>query len=354
MKRIVLIIGLCIGGFLLHAMPLSAQSPIRVGTTAAAFLDIGYGMAGCAMGDAYVSVVGDLSATYWNPAGLSFMDRSSAMFSYQPWLGGITTFFTAAGVNLPQMGTLAIALIGVDYGEMAVTSVEMQQGTGETFFASDYAFDLSYGRKLATWFGFGATAKYIRSSIWHTSASAMAIDLGVLFETPFFSPSGRETDGLKIGMSLSNYGSKMQYSGIDLLRSVDIAPDESGNYKDSRANLETDQWDLPLIFRIGMSIHPVASVHHRLTLAVDALHANNNNETLNVGAEYMLNAPGMGKFFIRGGYRALFLQDSEFGPTFGFGLVKNFIGNAAVQFDYAYRDIGLLGYISTFGVNLSL
>ena len=53
---------------LLLSGDLLAQKPIRVGTTAAEFLSIGYGSAGCAMGDAYVGVVDDISGVYWNPA----------------------------------------------------------------------------------------------------------------------------------------------------------------------------------------------------------------------------------------------------------------------------------------------
>jgi len=330
----------------------TAQSPSRVGTTAASFLEIGYGPAGCAMGDAYVSVANDISSLYWNPAGLSFMEQNSVMFSYQPWFADINTFYTVAGLVIPQMGTLAIGIIGMNSGEMKVTSVEMQQGTGEMFHVSDYAYNLSFARKLVTWFGFGATVKYIRSSIWHTSANAMALDLGVLIETKFFSTTGREENGLKIGMSLSNYGTKMRYTGIDLLNSVDIAPNEAGNYKDSKASFDTDEWDIPLIFRVGVSIQPIVSTYQKLTLAADALHVNNNNETVNVGAEYMFNAPGVGKLFLRGGYRAFFLEDSEFGPTFGFGVLKHFMGNSGIQFDYTYRDIGILGYVSTFGAKV--
>ena len=340
---------------LLPSVVTLAQTPIRVGTTAAAFLDIGYGPSGQAMGDAYVSVVNDLSGIYWNPAGLAFMEQNAILFSYQPWVADINTYFVAAGVVIPHIVTLGVGLIGVNYGEMDVTSVEMQEGTGEKFYASDYAVNLSIGRRLATWFAFGATAKYIRSSIWHTNANAIAIDLGVLIETPFFTVTGSESNGLKIGMSLSNYGTKMRYSGIDLLRSVDIAPDESGNYKDSQALLVTDEWDIPLIFRVGVSVQPVVSLHHQLTLAVDALHTNNYSETINIGAEYAVTLIGMGKCFFRGGYRAAFMnqtemEKSEFGPTFGVGVAKNFVGNTSIQFDYTYRDIGILGYINSFGL----
>ena len=50
-----------------------AQEPYRVGTTSASFLEIGIGGAGIAMGDAYVASAGDLSAIYWNPAGLALL-----------------------------------------------------------------------------------------------------------------------------------------------------------------------------------------------------------------------------------------------------------------------------------------
>src|SRR3990172_7600761 len=201
MKRILLIMLLLTMLCTLEYNTSYAQSPIRVGTTAAEFLGIGYGAAGCALGDAYVSMVTDISGVYWNPAGLSYMTNGQALFTYQPWLVDISTYFSAVGINLENYGTMAIGLIGVNYGEMKVTTVEFQQGTGETFFASDYSFSFSYGRRLASWFGFRATAKYIRSSIWHTNASAMAVDLGVLIQTPFFSASGSEDKGMRIGMS---------------------------------------------------------------------------------------------------------------------------------------------------------
>jgi hypothetical protein len=339
--------------FLLFFASGYAQGPIRVGTTSAEFLTIGYGPAGIALGNSYVSMAHDISSLYWNPGGLSFMENNEVLFNYQPWLVDINTFFTAVGFVVPDYGTFAIGLIGVNYGDMKVTTVEMQQGTGEKFNANDYAFYLSYGRKLATWFGFGASVKYVRSSIWHTSASAFAIDLGVSINTPFFSPTGSELNGLKIGMSLSNYGTPLQYEGLDLIRSVDISPDEAGNYKDSEVNFSTGHWELPLIFRVGVSIQPIVTSQHQLALTADALHVNSNSESVNVGAEYMLTAPGVGKFFLRGGYRALFMDDSEFGLTFGVGILKQFFGNTGIGFDYAYRDIGILGNINTFSISVA-
>ena len=67
------------------------------------------------------------------------------------------------------------------------------------------------------WFSFGANAKYLTSKIWHSEASAFALDLGVQVQTDLLAFGGKRNDGMKIGMSISNYGTRMQYDGIDLL-----------------------------------------------------------------------------------------------------------------------------------------
>ena len=83
--------------------------------------------------------------------------------------------------------------------------------------------------------------------------------------------------------------------------------------------------------------------NQRITLAVDALHPNNNSESVNVGAEYGLKIPGTGAFYLRGGYKALFMEESEFGLSLGSGIELNFLNNLGLKIDYAYRGVGVLG-----------
>ncbi|HEM49289.1 MAG TPA: PorV/PorQ family protein [Caldithrix sp.] len=327
------------------------NGPHRNGTTAMNFLEIGFGSSGLAMGEAYVSMAEDISAIYWNPAGLAFMKHSEVQFSIQPWVVDINTSFAGAGMVIPSLGTIAVGLIYLDYGQMDVLTVDYPEGTGEVFSASDYAFSLSYARKITNWFGFGANFKYIGETIQHMSASALALDLGVRINTAFFSPTGERIDGLKIGMSISNYGTRMSFSGQDMLNYIDIEPDEYGNYGYAQAEYKPEEWELPLIFRLGMSLNVMKIQDHRITLALDAIHPNNNMETVNLGGEYELNLPAVGNFYLRGGYKALFLEDSEFGVTFGGGIQKLLMNNISLKIDYAYRSIGLLGdyHCYTFG-----
>ncbi|MGC9513073.1 MAG: PorV/PorQ family protein [Fidelibacterota bacterium] len=322
---------------------IQAQEPYRVGTTAANFLELGVGSAGIAMGDAYVSVARDLSAIYWNPAGLANLQKNEVQVMYQPWIADINNAFASVAVVVPRLGTIAAGIFTQNYGEEEVTTLAMQDGTGETYTANEIAATLAFSRKLAVWFSFGASAKLIHSSIWHMSATAAAVDLGVLVNTHFFTFGGEREDGLNIGMSISNYGSRISYDGIDLLNPIDIKPNENGNYADVPGQFRMQAWELPLIFRIGFSLNPVNTGIHKLTLAADALHPNNNSESVNLGAEYSLTFPGSATISLRGGYKGLFMDQSQFGPTFGAGLKLLLLNNTALKFDYAWRDVGLFG-----------
>lgn len=349
MKKIILTIllfTLCTAGLLFP------QKTNRVGTTTANFLEYGFGSAGSALGDAYVSQVNDISAIYWNPAGLAFMKQNEAQFVLQPWLVDINTSFVGAGFVVPRMGTIALGIFNVNYGEMEVTTMSQQEGTGEMFSSSDFAFSAGYGLALTDWFAFGATGKFVRSEIRHMSARALAVDLGVIVNTMFFSPTGERADGMLIGMSISNYGTRMRYDGIDLLQLIDIVPDENGNFETVPGQFRTAEWELPLIFRIGFTVNPIVTSNNRVKLSVDALHPNFSAEFVNLGAEYEFNVPGTGRFSLRAGYKGLFLPDSEYGLSIGGGVVKYLMNNIGLKLDYAYRDVGILGKVHSYTLGI--
>lgn len=330
---------------------LQAQKPYRVGTTVANFLEIGYGSMAGAMGDAHAAVDnGDISSTYWNPASLGYRDKNEAFVLVQPWVADMNTSSAAISYVEPSLGTFAGSVIIMNYGTEDVTTIANPNGTGEKYDGMDFCLSLSYGRKLVDWFSFGFSAKYISTQIWHETASAVAMDLGAIVNTKFFAWTDKPGDGLNIGMSISNYGTRLTYDGIDLKQSVDIAPDENGNYANVPARYELDDGELPLIFRLGVSIYPYKSEMHSLQLAIDALHPNNNSESINIGCQYIFNMPSYGQLFIRGGYKGLFMDQSDYGLSLGFGVLLKMFGNQSVKFDYAYRDHNILGNINSFSV----
>ncbi len=324
-----------------------ALEPYRYGTTTANFLEIGLGGSGNAMGDAQVAYTTDLMSIYWNPAGMAFMRQSEAKFINQPYIADIGMQFAGVGLVLPGIGTVGLGFTHLGYGDdMDVTTLERPDGTGEKYSASDNAFTISFARRLVQWFAFGASAKYINSNIWHSSGRAMALDLGAIVHSDFFAGKYRE-DGLKIGMSISNYGTRMKFDGMDLLEPIDISKDEGGNYSDVSGKYNLTAWELPLLFRIGISAHKHVTQYQRITLAIDALHPNNNHEYVNIGAEYKMTIPVAGDFFLRGGFKGISekerMNSAVYGPTFGVGLINTITPGFAIKLDFAYRGYGILG-----------
>ncbi|MEL1230798.1 MAG: PorV/PorQ family protein [Candidatus Neomarinimicrobiota bacterium] len=336
---------------------LLGQTINRYGTTTANFLEIGIGSRATSMGDAYVAVANDVSSIYWNPAGLSNVPNSSALFMVQPWLVDVDMLFAGGAVVVPKIGVFGLGITHLDYGQMDVTNLEYQNGTGERFGASDMAATFTFSRKIVSWFSFGSSMKYISSKIWHSSANAFAVDLGVLVNTKFFSFTGNDKDGLNIGMSISNYGTRMQYDGIDSYQPIDISEFEDGNYGDVAGQFRTSQWELPLIFRIGFALKPIVSNTVNLTVSADALHPNNNAESLNIGAALDYKIPSFGQVSLtsgaKNGMRSINSDGDNFSITFGFGVKMFHLGNKSLSIDYSYKPMGILGNVQIYTVGVS-
>jgi len=99
-----------------------------------------------------------------------------------------------------------------------------------------------------------------------------------------------------------------------------------------------DEWDLPLIYRVGLSMKILESDMHSIIISADALHPNDYNEFVNLGFEYGF----MERVFLRAGYKSLFKKESEEGLTAGLGLLYYLTDYMPLKVDYAYADFGRL------------
>jgi hypothetical protein len=309
---------------------LEAKQVTKSGTTAAPFLNVDVGARGVGMGSAYVSTTEDATAMYWNPAGLARVKGNQAVFSHAQWIADIGMSYAAVAMNLGNIGSIGVSGQFETMDEMERTTILQPDGTGEMFGAGSYAFGLTYARNLTDRFSIGMSAKYIHERIFHTGASGAAVDIGALFDTQFY--------GMKIGMSITNYGTKMQLGGRDLQTQKDPDPTVSGNNENIPATMKTDPYDLPLLFRVGVSVDVLKGYgKSNLILAVDALHPNDDYESVNVGCEYTFNK----MVSLRAGYKSLFNKESEEGLSLGAGLEYP-IGSMKVSLDYAFHDFGIL------------
>ncbi len=308
--------------------PVMAQEIRKVGTSAATFLQIPVGARATGMGSSFVSMMNDPTAIYWNPSVMSSVNSNALVVDHSLWMPGI--YFDFAGLVLPvdNLGTFGISVTILHTDEMEVTTVEEPMGTGETFTASSFALGFSYSRYLTDRFSIGGTFKYIQETIFNSAATGIAFDVGTIYETPF--------EGIRLGASISNFGTKMHMTGDDLNIRVDPAPDQEGNNQSIVGKINTDEFDLPLIMRIGISGELINTQDFRFTLSADGVNPNDNSQSMNLGGEIgLLNE----KILLRSGYKDLFLTESESDLTFGISVNEiNVFGEVLISVEYAYQN----------------
>ncbi len=333
MKRLIILIVLVTASTMMYG-----QS--KVGSTAAPFLSIGIGPRAVGMGGAFTATANDITALYWNPAGISRMGGSAAYFSHTKWFADINFNYAAAALSLGDWGTVGASVTYLDYGETEITTIKEPEGTGATYGAKDLAMGLHYAMNLTDRFSIGGTVKYVQQKIWNTSASSVAFDLGVLFLSEIY--------GLRIGATISNFGGEMTMDGKDLYVLYDIDNTQYGNNDQILAKLKTDPFPLPLTFKVGVAMDVINTSDFRFTAGVDALHPSDNSESLNVGGEIAYK----NMLAVRAGYKSLGLNNAEEGLTLGFGLNYDFAPGLGLSFDYAYQDFGILKNTQYFSMGI--
>lgn len=312
---------------LVLAIAPGANAQDKVGTTAAPFLTVGIGARALAMGSAQVATAGGPTALYWNPSAITQMRTSGFEFSHTEWFVGSSYEHAALVLNLGGAGHLGISLLSLNYGEMEVTTVTNPDGTGELFTPRDISVGATYSRALTDRFSLGGTVKFINQRIRNESASGAAVDLGVTYVTDF--------RGLRIGMTMMNFGTSMKMDGRDLRQAIDIDDQIAGNNPRLGALLETDSWALPLTFTVGVAMDAVQMGDSRLTVSLDAAAPADNAQAANVGLEYSFRD----LFYLRGGYNRAFTSISEdAGLTAGVGLRYAIDSRLSGYFDYAYMQ----------------
>lgn len=327
---------------MLATLSLGASAQDKVGTTAAPFLGLGVGARAMGMGGAQVAAVQGPDALYWNPSAITDMRSHGISFSNNYWLVGSSMQYAGLVFDGEQLGHFGLSVTVLDYGEMEVRTIDRPEGTGELYTPMDLAVGISYARMLTDRFSLGGTVKYIRQSIWNESANGIGVDLGVTYRT--------DLRGLRIGMSMSNFGTGMQLDGKDLRRAIDVEPDLEGNNDRIGARLETQDWALPLVFRVGIAMDAFSYGENTLRVSIDGLAPADNAQTANFGAEYSFRD----MFFLRGGYRqVLGGADYDGGWNYGAGIQYELDQRRSASFDYVFQTHEDFGTQQMFTVGLT-
>lgn len=282
----------------------------KVGTFDGQFLKIPIGARACGMGSAFVAVSDDVTAVFWNAAGIARIDpdKSELQFSHANWPADLSFDHIGYVFHLKRIpGAFALHARALSMQPMVETTAyqpDPDQGTGQTFDAGMMTAGVTYARSFTDKFSAGVTGNFVHEGLAEFSQQTFSFDIGTLYDVG--------TLGMKIGMGISNIGSQIKF--IDR------------------------QARIPTIFRVGTSATFMQTADQKLIGAFEFSHPPDNSERLNVGGEYSFRK----YLFLRGGYNINY--DSErLAAGAGFHFPVSVVGMA--DLDYAYTDMGDLGSV---------
>src|SRR3989475_11116987 len=159
------VLGTLMGLTALALAPATAQvqqDNTGFGTASGEFLLLGAGARGAALGGAFAALTTDVTALYYNPAGLSQMARPGIMVSTYSYVASAR--YTWLGFALPMsVGSRAIGVSGGSFGfrDQPVYTLDNPDGTGETYTVAATFLSATYSQNFSDPFSARVSAKPI-------------------------------------------------------------------------------------------------------------------------------------------------------------------------------------------------
>ncbi|HDQ45916.1 MAG TPA: PorV/PorQ family protein [bacterium] len=324
----------------------SASHAQKVGSTSMQFLKVMPSARAASLGEAYTVWATGAEAMFWNPGGLSRLDRLEISTTYVDWLFDAQQGAFSCAFPVRGFGAVGFQVQYADFGEFEETTnqrpyinnPENPGFTGRTFRPFGCVVGVSYARDLTDKFSVGIGMKYAHESLFdggkvtamvkqgvyeevETWAGGILFDFGIRYDTGYRS--------VHIGSSVQNFGADVRYA--------------------KEAN------PVPLLFRFGIGadlMGPDGLIvsgrdENRFRMACDVFHPNDYAQQIHLGAEYEF----AGLFALRGGYKFNYDYD---GLTLGAG-VKHALEGIRLSVDYSYGDMGIyLGHVQRISIGIIL
>lgn len=158
------------------------------------FLNIGVGARAHGMFGTVTSTVDDVTAAYWNPAGLAKVNQASQLSAmHASWFGGIANYdYLGYGKLFTEknrgFGSISLIRMGIDNIPNTLNLIgpdgSVNYDNVLEFSAADYALFLSYGQNIGeSGLSIGGSAKVIIRSIGSFgSAKGFGFDFGLMYK----------------------------------------------------------------------------------------------------------------------------------------------------------------------------
>ena len=256
-----------------------------------------------------------IEAMYANPAGLMHNQGTGVLFSRMNYVAdiGVNTLGFAHRIGSNNIG-LNVAMW--DMGEIPLQTEDRPEISDLTWTAPFFQVGLTYARQFTDRIAAGVTTKLLSETIDDMSATGVAFDAGMTYIVG--------ESGLRFGVSLKNFGTKMTYSGDGLTRQTSEGP----------LAIQASGFELPSELNFGIS--------YRYDVGADASFALLGNFRSNAYEEDQY-ATGVevgvrDLVFLRGGYQVQADLDDSFYQGWNLGAGLNIdLSGFGLKVDYAYR-----------------
>jgi len=179
----------------------SSAGDFKLGKYANESLSFGVGGRALGLGGAYTALARDVSAIYWNPAGLANIEYPQVMLMHSQLYRNAANY-NFAGFALPmgESRTLGFGIIRVGVDDILVTEltnpalklgdiypnengelVENRPRVVGTISDAEYAFYLSYAIKRSERFSYGGNVKVLHKGVGDNSAWGLGFDISMMY-----------------------------------------------------------------------------------------------------------------------------------------------------------------------------
>ena len=179
----------------------SLQSQTVIGKYAGEFLSIGVGGRPLGMGGAFVAIANDVTAGYYNPAGLAKLDYPQIALMHDERYGNLVNYNYAAvaipygkdytfGLSVMRLGVdgipdtrkaLVDRLTGNVVYDINLPSARLDPSLVTEFSNQDWAFYLTGAKRVNDNFYLGANVKILSRSIAEYTAFGIGFDVGAYY-----------------------------------------------------------------------------------------------------------------------------------------------------------------------------
>lgn len=330
---------IAIAGFWMAAIGIQAGNPDRQGEAGAHELLLNPWARSSGLHTLNTSSIQGVEAMRLNIAGLSRMVKGEfAVSNCQLYKGsGLSMNEIGFGTKMGKNGAFGVSLASLSFGKIPVTTVNFPEGTGENFSPNFFHIGVGYSYLYDNKISVGILVRGISESISSVSAFGFAIDAGVQYVTG-------PQDNFRLGISLRNTGSPMEFGGQGLsLRAPNTDPAGGVEYEitvDQRA----EDFELPSVLNIGASYDFYMNKEKKDFFRILGNFTSNafSQDQVGVGAELYFRE----RIILRGAYKANFGTSSA---GIGEELYTGLAGGVSLIFptkkdktagfgiDYAYR-----------------